>query len=140
MINISVRYGLLASLKEIRVNRAESYVVDGDRAAINWVYEFIDLEGRPIAGATVRATTIWYSEKGELPAWVARARNGAEGNLWQALQQLPLPRTTSPHFFFFRVGERQNPQRQYLVDFSGIKQVARAFIGDPGIVVQDDRR
>jgi hypothetical protein len=37
---------VLASFKEIRVNRAESFLVDGNRSAINWVYEFIDHEGR----------------------------------------------------------------------------------------------
>ena len=39
---------VLASLKEIRVNRADSFVVDGDRAAINWVYHFIDSHGREL--------------------------------------------------------------------------------------------
>jgi hypothetical protein len=37
---------VLASIKEIRINRADSFVVDGDRAAINWVYHFIDDHGR----------------------------------------------------------------------------------------------
>ena len=39
---------VLASLQEIRVNRAHSVLVDGNRSAINWVYEFIDLEGRSL--------------------------------------------------------------------------------------------
>jgi hypothetical protein len=39
---------VLASLQEIRVNRADSFIVDGDRAAINWVYHFIDLNGREL--------------------------------------------------------------------------------------------
>jgi hypothetical protein len=39
---------VLASLKEIRVNRADSFIVDGDRAAINWVYHFIDSQGREL--------------------------------------------------------------------------------------------
>jgi hypothetical protein len=37
---------VLASAKEVRVKRAESFVVDGDRAAIHWVFEFVDFEGR----------------------------------------------------------------------------------------------
>ena len=36
---------VLRSIKEIRVNRANSFLVDGNRAAINWIYEFIDEEG-----------------------------------------------------------------------------------------------
>ena len=39
---------VLASLKEIRVNRADSFIIDGDRAAINWVYHFIDFQGREL--------------------------------------------------------------------------------------------
>lgn len=39
---------VLASLKEIRVNRADSFIVDGDRAAINWVDHFIDFQGREL--------------------------------------------------------------------------------------------
>jgi hypothetical protein len=37
---------VLASAREVRVKRAESFVVDGDRAAIHWVFEFVDFEGR----------------------------------------------------------------------------------------------
>jgi len=37
---------VLASAKEVRVKRAESFIIDGDRAAIHWVFEFIDFEGR----------------------------------------------------------------------------------------------
>jgi len=39
---------VLASLKEIRMNRADSFLVDGNRCAINWVYLFIDARGREI--------------------------------------------------------------------------------------------
>ena len=48
----------------------------------------VDLEGRPVVGASVRAAGIWYDEKGNLAGWIAKARNGAAGNLWQALQRL----------------------------------------------------
>lgn len=39
------RYALANRLKEIHECRAASYVVDGDRAAINWVFEYTDYEG-----------------------------------------------------------------------------------------------
>ena len=48
----------------------------------------VDLEGRPVVGASVEATWIWYDEKGNLAGWIAKARNGAAGNLWQGLQRL----------------------------------------------------
>ena len=45
----------------------------------------VDLEGRPVAGASVQAARIWYDEKGDIAGWIAKARNGAAGNLWQGL-------------------------------------------------------
>ena len=36
----------LASFKEIHVSRAASFIVDGDRAAINWIFEYTDVGGR----------------------------------------------------------------------------------------------
>lgn len=53
---------VLASLKEIRVNRADSFVVDGDRAAINWVYLFIDVEGRELHRDEI-AYQVWQNGK-----------------------------------------------------------------------------
>jgi RNA polymerase sigma factor (sigma-70 family) len=48
----------------------------------------VDLEGRPVVGAGVKTTWIWYDGKGNLAGWIAKARNGAAGNLWQGLQRL----------------------------------------------------
>src|SRR5260370_28517905 len=53
---------VLASLKEIRVNRADSFVVDGDRSAINWVYLFIDAEGRELRRNEM-AYQVWQDGK-----------------------------------------------------------------------------
>jgi len=53
---------VLASLKEIRVNRADSFIVDGDRAAINWVYHFIDSQGRELRRNEL-AYQIWRDGK-----------------------------------------------------------------------------
>ena len=50
----------------------------------------VDLEGRPVVGASVQAARIWYDEKGNIAGWIAKARNGAAGNLWQGLQSLTL--------------------------------------------------
>ncbi len=50
----------------------------------------VDLEGRPVAGASVRATGIWYDAKGNIAGWIVKARNGAAGNLWQDLEKLSL--------------------------------------------------
>ena len=53
---------VLASLKEIRVNRADSFIVDGDRSAINWVYLFIDARGREIRRNEM-AYQVWRNGK-----------------------------------------------------------------------------
>jgi ketosteroid isomerase-like protein len=53
---------VLASFKEIRVNRAESFLVDGNRSAINWVYEFIDHEGRSYLRDEI-AYQVWQDGK-----------------------------------------------------------------------------
>lgn len=36
----------LNSIREMHVHRAESFLVDGDRAAINWIFELTDGEGK----------------------------------------------------------------------------------------------
>src|SRR6202050_3943966 len=44
------------------------------------------------------------------------------------------------HFALFIVGQGHDTQRQYFVDFGAIEQIARAFGGDLGIVVENNRR
>jgi hypothetical protein len=39
------RYALAHRLKDIHVCKAVSHVLSGDRAAINWVFEYTDYEG-----------------------------------------------------------------------------------------------
>jgi Sigma-70, region 4 len=50
--------------------------------------KIVDLEGRPVAGASIHAARIWYDEKRDIAGWIAKARNGAAGNLWQGLENL----------------------------------------------------
>lgn len=37
---------LATRLKDFHICGADSYIVDGDRAAINWVFEYTDYEGK----------------------------------------------------------------------------------------------
>jgi hypothetical protein len=48
----------------------------------------VDLEGRPVAGASVHTARFWYDGRGNIAGWIAKARNGAVGNLWQGLENL----------------------------------------------------
>jgi hypothetical protein len=50
--------------------------------------KIVDLEGRPVADASVHAARIWYDEKRDIAGWIAKARIGAAGNLWQGLENL----------------------------------------------------
>jgi len=36
----------LNSIREIRLHKVDSFLVDGDRAAINWIFETTDREGK----------------------------------------------------------------------------------------------
>ena len=56
----------------------------------------LDLQGRPVAGAKIEAAQIWFEGNGDLAGWIARARNGAAGNLWQGLESLPLDPAPAP--------------------------------------------
>jgi RNA polymerase sigma factor (sigma-70 family) len=49
----------------------------------------VDLEGRPIAGAQVRAGQVWFARDGKLSDWLARAEVGGVGGPWQGLDSLP---------------------------------------------------
>jgi RNA polymerase sigma factor (sigma-70 family) len=57
----------------------------------------VDLEGRSVVGATVAAARFWYDARGNIAAWIAKARNGAAGNLWQGLENLTLAANPTAH-------------------------------------------
>ena len=50
----------------------------------------LDLEGRPIVGASVDTSRIWYDKKENIAGWIAKARNGATADLWQGMQTISL--------------------------------------------------
>src|SRR5918998_6619251 len=55
------------------------------------------------------------------------------------LQYLPPPRVGGAHLFFLLVREVEDVQDEHLVDLGPVEQVAGAFGGDLGVVVEDDR-
>lgn len=56
------RRALATRLKEIHVCRADSVLVDGDRAAINWVFEYTDYEGNRLRLDEI-AYQVWENGK-----------------------------------------------------------------------------
>jgi RNA polymerase sigma factor (sigma-70 family) len=98
----------------------------------------IDLEGRPIAGARVEAAQIWFDENGDLSAWIARARNGAVGNLWQTLTSLSLDPVALPAFYspmvrLAPIATSTGPDGRFKLTGVGRDRVAELIISGPGV-------
>ena len=55
----------------------------------------VDLEGRPVAGARVKAESAWFASDGKLPDWLAKAANGGVQGPWEGLYQLPTALTAT---------------------------------------------
>jgi RNA polymerase sigma factor (sigma-70 family) len=87
----------------------------------------IDLEGRPVAGAGIKADRIWFDEKDKLPTWIAKARNGAAGNLGQDLRRLPLDE-------LFTIEVKAGPDGRFKLDgIVGRDRIADLLITGPGV-------
>jgi len=59
----------------------------------------VDLEGRPVAGAEVKATQLYFAGNGDLTAWLAQAKDVGVQGPWDGLNRLPATiamTTTSP--------------------------------------------
>jgi RNA polymerase sigma factor (sigma-70 family) len=86
----------------------------------------IDLEGRPVTGARVKLSAIWYDQKQDMAAWIARARKGAEGNLWQGLHLQPLDRLLT-------IEARTGPDGRFRLTGAGRDRIADLLITGEGI-------
>jgi RNA polymerase sigma factor (sigma-70 family) len=67
----------------------------------------VDLEGRPVAGAEVKATRLYFAGNGDLTAWLARAKDIGVQGPWDSLNHLPATiamTTTSPDGRFHLAG------------------------------------
>ncbi len=49
----------------------------------------VNLEGRPVAGARIKAEFIYFAREGSLTAWLERARDGGIDGPWRGLDRLP---------------------------------------------------
>ncbi|SIN80112.1 RNA polymerase sigma factor, sigma-70 family [Singulisphaera sp. GP187] len=86
----------------------------------------IDLEGRPVAAARIKLSRILFDEKGDLTGWIARARNGAEGNLWQGLSDLTLDKLLA-------IETVTGPDGRFKLTGVGRDRIADLLITGPGI-------
>jgi hypothetical protein len=55
----------------------------------------VDLEGRPVAGARVKAESVWLAMDGKLSDWLAKAADGGVQGPWEGLHQLPTALTAT---------------------------------------------
>jgi RNA polymerase sigma factor (sigma-70 family) len=110
----------------LRADRPAEQVVTLTPEGLPIEGRIIDLEGRPVAGASVKTTSIYYAEKGDLPAWIARARNGAEGNLWQGLQNLPIEK-------LFAIESKTDANGRFTLTGIGRDRIAELLVTGPGI-------
>jgi RNA polymerase sigma factor (sigma-70 family) len=85
-------YGVGWCQRALRADRPDEQVVTLVDEGPPIEGRIVDLEGRPVAGATVAAARFWYDPRGNIAIWIAKARNGSTDtfNLWQGLEDLTL--------------------------------------------------
>jgi RNA polymerase sigma factor (sigma-70 family) len=98
----------------------------------------LDLEGRPVVGASIQTDRIWYEEHGDLAGWIAKARNGAAGNLWQGLQgisstALPSKSKRDPGERVFTIAATTGADGRLKLTGIGRDRIAQILISGPGI-------
>jgi RNA polymerase sigma factor (sigma-70 family) len=98
----------------------------------------VDLEGRSIVGASIRADRIWYDERGDFAGWVAKARSGAAGNLWQGLRFLPLGSSRpgsglSPNQRLVAIATTTGADGRFKLTGIGRDRIAELTVSGPGI-------
>ena len=87
----------------------------------------IDLEGRPLAGASVSLHSLWFNQQGDLDAWLARVRQHAEGNLWPGLRNLELRNTA------LNLETTTNPDGRFELPGFGREWIAELLVKAPNI-------
>jgi hypothetical protein len=101
-----------------------------------------DLEGRPVAGARVEADAILFDEQGDLPGWIAKARNGAAGKPWQGLARLSLkavasPGRVSPIEPLAAIAATTGADGRFTLTGIGRDRIADLIVSSPGIATSE---
>jgi hypothetical protein len=90
----------------------------------------VDLEGRPVAGARVETSRIWFDEKGDLAGWLAKARSGAVTGVGQAMGLLQADRLAP-------IATRTGPDGSFRLSGLGPDRVADLLISGPSIATTE---
>ncbi len=125
-------FGLGWTERALRADRPDEQVVTLVQEGPPLEGRIIDLEGRPVADARVEVARIWFDAKGDLPAWIAKARNGAAGNLGQGLENLPMERLASTDRPA-SIAAKAGPDGQFRLTGVGRDRIADLFVSGPGL-------
>ena len=83
----------------------------------------VDLEGRPVAGAEVKATRLYFAGNGDLTAWLAQAKDVGVQGPWDGLNQLPATIATTT----------TGPDGRFRLAGIGRERIAELLISGPTI-------
>jgi RNA polymerase sigma factor (sigma-70 family) len=135
-------YGVGWSERALRTDRAAELVVTLVEEGPPIEGKIVDLEGRPVQGARIEVAGIWYDEKGDIAGWIKKARNGAEGNLWQGLRSLPLgevlPRSRfAPNEQLVTIATTTGADGRFKLTGIGRDRIAELLVSGPGIATTE---
>ena len=119
-------FGLGWAERVLRADRPAEEVVTLTEDGTPIEGRIIDLEGRAVADAKVKVQNVWFEAKGDLSAWIAKARNGAAGNLWQGLENLSLDQVLA-------IEAKTGPDGRFKLDGIGRDRIADLIVSGPGV-------
>ncbi|MEJ7639240.1 MAG: sigma-70 region 4 domain-containing protein [Singulisphaera sp.] len=124
-------FGLGWTEGALRADRPDEQVVTLIQEGPPLEGRIIDLEGRPVADARVEVARIWFDAKGDLPGWIAKARNGAAEYLWQGLENLRMERLASSDRPA-SIAAKAGPDGRFRLTGVGRDRIADLFVSGPG--------
>jgi RNA polymerase sigma factor (sigma-70 family) len=131
-------YGVGWSQRALRADRPDEQEVKLVEEGPPIEGRIVDLEGKPVGGATIEAAGIWYDESGDIVGWIAKARNGAAGNLWQGLEQLVLDSTmpqpkSGPRPRPIAISTKSGADGRFKLTGIGRDRIADLIVSGPGV-------
>lgn len=124
-------FGLGWTERALRADRPDEQVVTLVQEGPPLEGRIIDLEGRPVADARVEVARIWFDARGDLPGWIAKARNGAAANLWEGLENLRMERLASTDRPA-SIAAKAGPDGRFRLTGVGRDRIADLFVSGPG--------
>ena len=135
-------YGIGWSPRVLRADRPDEEVVKLVEEGPPIEGLIVDLEGKPVPGATIEAGQIWYEENGNIAGWIAKARNGAVGNLWQGLARLTLDSIVShttrmPRSRLFLISAKTGADGRFKLTGIGRDRIADLMVSGSGVAATE---